>query len=598
MRAYTEDVDNQSLLNYGYDAIGNLVRDDAENIQEIKWNAYGKISSITRTGNNNKSNIEFGYDASGQRLWKTVKPRVNGVQSIQKDWITTLYIRDASCNPIATYNEKYKEQAGSGGNTEFVDEIILIEQAIFAANRIGVIAPKKVIAQETNIMISSGGLYDVQGKASLGAVTSSTSATVNTTRMDFYLGRKNYELSNHLGNVLAVVSDRKQMIDDGTYVNGLKAISVLDNISDYYQAEYQSFGMYYAFGAPLTGRGYVKLNSPMYRYGFNGQEKDDEVAGVGNSNTAEYWQYDTRLGRRFNVDPITYPWHGSYTCFNSNPINFNDPLGLYSRVGQAERAKRRADRNGYETTDISFNEKTKEYEFQLRKREDGKVSTYRYESEAKRFGKKYDESKKWGYGKFGNVEFIGLEESTTQHNTSIDWYNPVSKGNVLLGSMASSIDFLGKIKNVELYNQGFRKGVSANYQLIGRNANLFKNAPMTNYVMPISFLSKTGGVLGKLSLGIGIGTDIIGLGIYYENGPNALNAVSPYKFTLNTSMSFIGIKNPIVATLYFGVDNFYPGGWAGNSDHAGAIADQSKLIEKNQKVVSDFNLYRDIPGGY
>jgi hypothetical protein len=38
-----------------------------------------------------------------------------------------------------------------------------------------------------------------------------------------------------------------------------------------------------------------------YRYGFNGQEKDDEVCGSGNLNTAEFWEYDTRLGRRWNT---------------------------------------------------------------------------------------------------------------------------------------------------------------------------------------------------------------------------------------------------------------------------------------------------------
>jgi RHS repeat-associated protein len=59
-----------------------------------------------------------------------------------------------------------------------------------------------------------------------------------------------------------------------------------------------------------------------------GQEKDDEIAGSGNSYTAEYWQYDSRLGRRWNVDPITYPWQSSYAAFNNNPIYFTDPLGL------------------------------------------------------------------------------------------------------------------------------------------------------------------------------------------------------------------------------------------------------------------------------
>lgn len=36
-----------------------------------------------------------------------------------------------------------------------------------------------------------------------------------------------------------------------------------------------------------------------YRYGFNGQEKVDEIAGQGNHYTAEFWEYDSRTGRQF-----------------------------------------------------------------------------------------------------------------------------------------------------------------------------------------------------------------------------------------------------------------------------------------------------------
>ena len=42
-----------------------------------------------------------------------------------------------------------------------------------------------------------------------------------------------------------------------------------------------------------------------YRYGFQNQEKDDEIKGEGISYTAEYWEYDSRLGRRWNLDPHT-----------------------------------------------------------------------------------------------------------------------------------------------------------------------------------------------------------------------------------------------------------------------------------------------------
>lgn len=65
-----------------------------------------------------------------------------------------------------------------------------------------------------------------------------------------------------------------------------------------------------------------------YLFSFNGQEKDDEVAGTGNSYTAEFWQYDSRLGRRFNIDPVIKVWESSYATFANNPIYFSDPNGL------------------------------------------------------------------------------------------------------------------------------------------------------------------------------------------------------------------------------------------------------------------------------
>lgn len=64
-----------------------------------------------------------------------------------------------------------------------------------------------------------------------------------------------------------------------------------------------------------------------YRYGFNGQEKTDEIAGVGNHTTAEFWEYDPRTGRRWNVDPVPKPYFSGYSAFANNPINFIDPNG-------------------------------------------------------------------------------------------------------------------------------------------------------------------------------------------------------------------------------------------------------------------------------
>ncbi|MBK7964795.1 MAG: hypothetical protein IPK10_05555 [Bacteroidetes bacterium] len=64
-----------------------------------------------------------------------------------------------------------------------------------------------------------------------------------------------------------------------------------------------------------------------YRFAFNGQEKVDEISGLGNHNTAEYWEYDTRLGRRWNIDPEPKAWESPYAGFANNPIWFTDPNG-------------------------------------------------------------------------------------------------------------------------------------------------------------------------------------------------------------------------------------------------------------------------------
>jgi len=84
---------------------------------------------------------------------------------------------------------------------------------------------------------------------------------------------------------------------------------------------------YYAFGAQMPGRNF---SSNSYRYGFNGMEKDDEIKGIsGSSYTAEFWQYDPRLGRRWEIDPLTggFPGLSPYSVFSNNPISISDPAG-------------------------------------------------------------------------------------------------------------------------------------------------------------------------------------------------------------------------------------------------------------------------------
>jgi len=95
------------------------------------------------------------------------------------------------------------------------------------------------------------------------------------------LGEKFYEVSNHLGNVLAVFNDVKYPVDWGITV-------------DYFEVALVSVSDYSPFGMQLDGR---TQSSNSYRYGFNGMEKDDEVKGEGNSLDFGARIYDPRVGR-------------------------------------------------------------------------------------------------------------------------------------------------------------------------------------------------------------------------------------------------------------------------------------------------------------
>jgi RHS repeat-associated protein len=94
----------------------------------------------------------------------------------------------------------------------------------------------------------------------------------------------------------------------------------------YYTADVVSANDYSPFGAPLAGRSYTAPNSD-YRFHFNGQEADDEIAGKGNIMTAQFWEYDSRLGRRWNLDPVSQVNISDYAAFRNNPIVFIDPNG-------------------------------------------------------------------------------------------------------------------------------------------------------------------------------------------------------------------------------------------------------------------------------
>ncbi|SKA40210.1 RHS repeat-associated core domain-containing protein [Chitinophaga eiseniae] len=341
--AYGSDIDNQSAHNYTYDAIGNLTSDRAAGIDSIVWNVYGKIKRIRKT---NGTIIDFSYDVAGNRISKNV----NGVQ--------TLYVRDATGNVLSVYAANDAEN-GKG-------RLIRREAHLYGSSRLGM-STRQVVVDTAQVTLPA--------KNGIGIPKMLT----------FTRGEKLFELSNHLGNVLATVSDRKKPVSvDGTQV-------------DHYEPVISSAQDYYPFGSLMPGRsGYLSEggwnnggtgevtipatltvnsrsnNTPAeyaasewidftvgfesgisdafvavikdagsvpgeggdgtvgtargYRYGFNGKENDNEVKGEGNQQDYGMRIYDPRVARFLSVDPVTkeFPWYTPYQFAGNKPIKYID----------------------------------------------------------------------------------------------------------------------------------------------------------------------------------------------------------------------------------------------------------------------------------
>jgi RHS repeat-associated protein len=120
---------------------------------------------------------------------------------------------------------------------------------------------------------------------------------------------EHYELGNHLGNVLAVVTHNIHMADDLT-------TTAVASASDYYP-----------FGLQMDSR---TVNDGDYRYGFNGKEKDDK-GEFGNTHYDYGFRiYNPAIAKFLSVDPLTksYPMLTPYQFASNTPIQAIDLDGL------------------------------------------------------------------------------------------------------------------------------------------------------------------------------------------------------------------------------------------------------------------------------
>ena len=145
---------------------------------------------------------------------------------------------------------------------------------------------------------------------------------------------------------------------NGRFVKTPPRTQVTKNDMDVFSGEIFGSTDYYAFGMQMPGRNF---SSPSYRFGFNGQEKDDEIVGVGNHYSFEFRESDPRLGGQFwSVDPLSYKYPGwsTYIFAQQTPIWARELEGLeawYPEEGIPQEKIPRTEEGDFDITNIEEN---------------------------------------------------------------------------------------------------------------------------------------------------------------------------------------------------------------------------------------------------
>jgi RHS repeat-associated protein len=242
--------------------------------QNVGREWYGSDKSITEHWKAyGKADIDFNTDHSIDVTCFDKETGAKGVYNLNGGSTYTLQFDINRDNFIANLKVEIKDPAGT----------IIYEQLVNSSQTIG-----------TLLTASQTGDY-----------------TITIFIVSNFIGAETFNISNlNIADVTKLATSTNQIDLFGTFVPDVLA-----------------FNDYYPFGMLLPNR---HGNSSDYRYGFQGQEKDDEIKGEGNSVNYKYRMHDPRVGRFFATDPMfrSFPWNSPYAFSENRVIDGYELEGL------------------------------------------------------------------------------------------------------------------------------------------------------------------------------------------------------------------------------------------------------------------------------
>jgi len=369
---------------YTYDVNGNMISDGNKGITNIYYNHLNLPTSIFFGNSGSVKEINYVYDATGNKLRKEVIDETIDLEKIT-DYAGNHIYEDGTLQFFNHVEGYTKNDNGTLSNVyQYKDHLGNVRLSYADSNNDGVIstgAVSTIHESDFNDTTDVTPWRKSFGDETLAIDTDRLKCTIDQNYKGTYINMnleagKTYQVTYTVDlsatniDFMANVYGPTELYNSGYFAQGGtftftftalataqyklrfygKDIAVTDGViytqaKDFYidnvsvyefdatTSEIVEESNYYPFG--LKHKGYNNVvssngNSTAQKFKFNGMELENSL-GI-DWYEMDVRQYDPAIARWTSIDPVTHHSMSTYTAFDNNPVYFADPSGADSQV--------------------------------------------------------------------------------------------------------------------------------------------------------------------------------------------------------------------------------------------------------------------------